>query len=34
MPTELHQRTPLYIGSREDVEVAREMLAAVAAPTR
>jgi fructose-1,6-bisphosphatase I len=25
-PTELHQRTPLYIGSREDVDTAREML--------
>ncbi|MEP7380076.1 MAG: class 1 fructose-bisphosphatase [Gemmatimonadota bacterium] len=25
-PTELHQRTPLYIGSRDDIEVAREML--------
>ncbi|HSA57622.1 MAG TPA: class 1 fructose-bisphosphatase [Gemmatimonadaceae bacterium] len=27
MPTELHQRSPLYIGSRDDVEMAREMLA-------
>ena len=27
LPTELHQRTPLYIGSREDVETAREILA-------
>ncbi|HVZ77682.1 MAG TPA: class 1 fructose-bisphosphatase [Gemmatimonadaceae bacterium] len=26
-PTELHQRTPLYIGSREDVELANEVLA-------
>ena len=26
MPTELHQRTPLYIGSKEDVETARELL--------
>ncbi len=26
MPTELHQRTPLFIGSRDDVETAREML--------
>jgi fructose-1,6-bisphosphatase I len=26
-PTELHQRTPLYIGGKEDVEAAREMLA-------
>jgi fructose-1,6-bisphosphatase I len=25
-PTELHQRTPLFIGSKEDVETAREML--------
>ena len=25
-PTELHQRTPLFIGSRDDVETAREML--------
>jgi fructose-1,6-bisphosphatase I len=25
-PTELHQRTPLFIGSREDVDTAREML--------
>jgi fructose-1,6-bisphosphatase I len=34
MPTELHQRTPLFIGSREDVEVAREMLAPVASEAR
>jgi fructose-1,6-bisphosphatase I len=27
-PTELHQRTPLYIGSRSDVETARELLTA------
>ena len=27
-PTELHQRTPLYIGSKDEVAVAREMLAA------
>jgi fructose-1,6-bisphosphatase I len=27
MPTELHQRTPLFIGSAEDVELARTMLA-------
>jgi fructose-1,6-bisphosphatase I len=27
MPTELHQRTPLYIGGKEDVETARELLA-------
>jgi len=26
-PTELHQRTPLYIGSRKDVELAMEVLA-------
>lgn len=25
-PTELHQRTPLYIGSKEDVQTARELL--------
>ena len=25
-PTELHQRTPIYIGSREDVDIAREVL--------
>ncbi len=25
-PTELHQRTPLYIGSRDDIETARELL--------
>ncbi len=25
-PTELHQRSPLYIGSREDIDTAREML--------
>jgi fructose-1,6-bisphosphatase I len=28
-PTELHQRTPLFIGSAEDVELARTMLAPV-----
>jgi fructose-1,6-bisphosphatase I len=27
MPDELHQRTPLFIGSKEDVQTAREMLA-------
>jgi fructose-1,6-bisphosphatase I len=27
LPTELHQRTPLYIGSRDDVATAREILA-------
>lgn len=27
-PTELHQRTPLFIGSKDEVAVAREMLAA------
>ena len=26
MPSELHQRTPLYIGSKDDVNMAREML--------
>ena len=26
MPTELHQRTPLYIGGKEDVATARELL--------
>ena len=26
MPDELHQRTPLYIGSKEDVQTARELL--------
>jgi fructose-1,6-bisphosphatase I len=26
MPDELHQRTPLYIGSRDDVATARELL--------
>ena len=26
MPDELHQRTPLYIGSKEEVETARELL--------
>jgi fructose-1,6-bisphosphatase I len=30
-PTDLHQRTPLYIGSKSDVELATEMLAGVAA---
>jgi fructose-1,6-bisphosphatase I len=29
IPTELHQRTPLYIGSRSDVAIAREMLTGV-----
>jgi fructose-1,6-bisphosphatase I len=28
-PTELHQRTPLFIGSRSDVELAQEILARV-----
>ena len=28
-PTELHQRTPLFIGSRSDVELAQEVLARV-----
>jgi fructose-1,6-bisphosphatase I len=27
-PTELHQRTPLYIGSRTEIELARQMLSA------
>ena len=26
MPDELHQRTPLYIGSKEDVQTARDLL--------
>ena len=26
MPEELHQRTPLFIGSKDDVQTAREML--------
>jgi len=26
-PTELHQRTPLFIGSRDEVEAASAMLA-------
>jgi fructose-1,6-bisphosphatase I len=30
-PTELHQRSPLYIGSRDDIETAREFLARLAA---
>ncbi|HEX6535425.1 MAG TPA: class 1 fructose-bisphosphatase [Gemmatimonadaceae bacterium] len=29
LPTELHQRTPLYIGSRNEVELASEMLTGV-----
>jgi len=29
-PTELHQRSPLYMGSREEVELASEMLGGVA----
>ena len=29
-PTELHQRTPLYIGSKLDVQTAHQMLAAPA----
>lgn len=29
IPTELHQRTPLYIGSKSDVEIAQEILADV-----
>jgi fructose-1,6-bisphosphatase I len=31
MPDELHQRTPLYIGSKDDVQTARELLKADAA---
>jgi fructose-1,6-bisphosphatase I len=27
-PTELHQRTPIYVGSKGDIDVAREMLGA------
>jgi fructose-1,6-bisphosphatase I len=30
-PTELHQRTPLYIGSKDEIEVARQTLGATAA---
>ena len=26
-PSELHQRTPIYVGSKDDVQIAREMLA-------
>jgi fructose-1,6-bisphosphatase len=26
-PTELHQRTPLYIGSRKEVELAQRIIA-------
>ncbi|GAC1658416.1 MAG: class 1 fructose-bisphosphatase [Gemmatimonadaceae bacterium] len=33
-PTELHQRTPLYIGSRGDVETASELLSPVLAGTK
>ena len=29
-PSELHQRSPLYMGSREEVELASEMLGGVA----
>ena len=25
-PTELHQRTPIYVGSKGDVDIAREVL--------
>jgi fructose-1,6-bisphosphatase I len=32
VPTELHQRTPLFIGSRSDVKIATEILAAATAP--
>ena len=33
-PTELHQRTPLYIGSKAEVELAHETLRGEAALTR
>ena len=32
-PTDLHQRTPLYIGSKSDIEIALGMLAGVV-PTK
>ncbi|HEX6944031.1 MAG TPA: class 1 fructose-bisphosphatase [Gemmatimonadaceae bacterium] len=34
MPDELHQRTPLYIGSKEDVQTARELLKDAGGPPR
>jgi fructose-1,6-bisphosphatase I len=33
-PTDLHQRTPLYIGSKSDIEIALGMLAGVVTPKR
>src|SRR5687767_483795 len=33
-PTDLHQRTPLYIGSKSDVEIAQAMLGGVVAEKR
>jgi fructose-1,6-bisphosphatase I len=33
-PTDLHQRTPLYIGSRSDVEIAKAMLGGAAREER
>ncbi|MGH7718487.1 MAG: class 1 fructose-bisphosphatase [Gemmatimonadaceae bacterium] len=33
-PTELHQRTPLYIGSKDEVETARELLKGEGEPRR
>jgi fructose-1,6-bisphosphatase I len=30
-PTDLHQRTPLYIGSKADIDLAQSMLGGVAA---
>jgi fructose-1,6-bisphosphatase I len=33
-PTDLHQRTPLYIGSKSDVEIATSMLGGVAEAER
>jgi fructose-1,6-bisphosphatase I len=32
VPTELHQRTPLFIGSKSDVEMATETLSGGAMP--
>jgi fructose-1,6-bisphosphatase I len=31
VPTELHQRTPLYMGSKQDVDLAERILAGTAA---
>ena len=33
-PTDLHQRTPLYIGSKSDIEIALSMLAGVVTTKR